>query len=623
MNLLPFPKELSLKEGYFYLSPKTNIVLDSKCNDSDLETALLLQKEILDCLGFKVNITKSFKKTENSIYLSKNNNLSESYVLTIYNCGIEITAVDDSSLFYGMQTLRQIIRDNGTRLSHLEIKDKPYFERRGFYHDVTRGKVPTLETIKELIDRCAYYKLNELQLYVEHSFAFKAHSELWADADPLTPEDILLLDEYAKKRHIELVPSLSTFGHLYHALSSHSYGDLCELEDNLDKQFSWIDRMCHHTLDVSNEKSIEFIRNMLEEFIPLFSSNKFNICCDETFDLGKGKSKTLAEEKGTVKLYVEFLNKIVDIVKEHNKQVMFWGDIILREPELVDEISKDVICLNWNYDSNCNDSGTKKFSELGRSQYVCPGVGGWNHWMNTLNNSFKNMRNMISYGKQYGALGVLNTDWGDYGHINQFANSIPGMIYGASLSWNPETCMEDINDVYEKISKVEYGDNTGSLVKLLAELSEKQIATHGHLVWWFDAKFKNNDLLKTNEWAKTEFEKINTKNADTYSHKALELGNDILNVCYKSNNMLNKKIDIEEFYISATAIALNNSLFRIIEKYDLNKDVDFIDEPKELAVKFENLIYDFSKVWRIRNKESELFRIKDMYKDICKWLRTL
>ena len=74
---------------------------------------------------------------------------------------------------------------------------------------------------------------------------------------------------------------------------------------------------------------------MLDQYIPLFSSNKFNICCDETFDLGEGKNKKLAAEVGKGRLYIDFLKKIVEHVKGYGKQVMFWGDIILEHPELM------------------------------------------------------------------------------------------------------------------------------------------------------------------------------------------------------------------------------------------------------------------------------------------------
>ncbi|RXD25105.1 glycosyl hydrolase family 20, partial [Acinetobacter baumannii] len=80
-------------------------------------------------------------------------------------------------------------------------------------------------------------------------------------------------------------------GHLYEVLRSESYKHLCELDD--ESEFSFYDRMAHHTLDVSNEASLELVEKMMADVLPLFSSKKFNIGCDETFDLGKGKSHHL------------------------------------------------------------------------------------------------------------------------------------------------------------------------------------------------------------------------------------------------------------------------------------------------------------------------------------------
>ena len=169
---------------------------------------------------------------------------------------------------------------------------------------MTRGKVPTLETLKQLVDKLSHYKINQLQLYIEHSFAYKGFSEIWFDKDPLTAEEILLLDEYCRTKHIELVPSIAVFGHLYEVLRSESYKELCEIEDGSD--FSFYDRMAHHTLDVSNEQSLVLVQKMIDEFLPLFTSNKFNIGCDETFDIGKGKSSILLSQFNEGQLYVDF-----------------------------------------------------------------------------------------------------------------------------------------------------------------------------------------------------------------------------------------------------------------------------------------------------------------------------
>ena len=502
MHLIPRPKSVINHEGEFFIERDTEIILSSELSFEDLNLAIMIQEEIEKVLDFKLNINKLFmdKKYSNSIILRefKFEN-EEEYKIEIKENQVIIEGFG-AGLFYGCQSFRQLVREFGACIPNLTIEDSPYFKYRGFYHDVTRGMVPTLDTLKSLVDKAAFYKINQLQLYIEHTFAFKGMSEVWMDKDPLTAEEILILDKYCKERHVELVPSLSTFGHLYEALRSKSFRELCELEIG-DEEYSFVDRMAHHTLDVTNPKSLGFVESMLLEFIPLFSSDKFNICCDETFDLGKGKSREKAEKLGVGKIYTEFLNKVYNIVKRFNKNVMFWGDIIVGYPELLSDIPEDLTCLTWNYHPQANDVATKIIAEHNKVQYVCPGVGGWNMMMNLIEGSFSNIRRMVNHGMKYGAIGVLNTNWGDYGNINLLANSMPSMIYGAGISWNPRE--EEFNEIFKSISFMEFGDQSMKVVSLMDKLSKNQVAGWGELVRW---KEKFNEREETKE----EIKNINT-----------------------------------------------------------------------------------------------------------------
>jgi len=618
MFLLPKPKQINYCLGNFYISGKTEIILDYNCNSHDFEAARLLKEEMQRFPGLKIQINKAFHNTGNSIYLKKCDGETEEYTIEIKESDIVVRGSDDAGLFYGVQTLRQIIRQNGVALPCLYIKDAPYFKSRGFFHDVTRGKVPTLKTLKELVDRLSFYKINQLQLYIEHTFAFKNSSEVWVGKDPLTAQEILELDDYCIKRNVELVPSLSTFGHLYEVLVTKSYSHLCELDNSYGTPFTWYDRMAHHTIDVSNEESIEFIKNMIQEFIPLFSSNKFNICCDETFDLGKGKSSKLNKKIGTGKLYIDFLNTIIKYVKGYGKEVMFWGDVIVKHNEYLKEIPKDVICLNWAYYPEVLENDTKIIALSGIKQYVCPGVGGWNRLMNSLDSSFVNISKMIGYGKKYGACGVLNTDWGDYGHINLFANSMPGMIYGASLSWNPEDKIE-VQKFDEEASILEFGLNSKKLVSLLRELSRQEVASWAFIVWWREQKILNNEFL--NENIKEFVRADNTKITKGY-RRAIELEKEILEE--GANSYKNRSLDIMEFVNSAKGVALMNAICLAIKKYDFKcDDIETVIPNNKLAVELEYWFTEFSELWRRRNKESEIYRIRDIIIFVCSFLRNI
>ncbi|WLF69066.1 glycoside hydrolase family 20 zincin-like fold domain-containing protein [Clostridium septicum] len=614
MYLIPSPKKLVNKSGSFRIKRDTKIILNYNCDFNNFEAALILKNGIKDKLGFNIKINKGYidEKSKNSINIIKSGAIGneEGYILEINEGSINVIGYGNSGLFYGIQTLMQIIRQRGAILPNLEIEDEPYFKNRGFYHDVTRGRVPKLETLKKLVDKAAFYKVNQIQLYIEHTFAFKDMSEVWVDKDPLTAEEILILDEYCKVRHIELIPSLATFGHLYEVLRTKSYSNLCELENMENDEYSFVDRMAHHTLDVSNDESLKLVKNMLNEFIPLFTSNKFNICGDETFDLGKGKSKRLGEEIGQGKLYTVFLNKIIDIVKGYDKEVMFWGDVILNHTEVINEIPKDVICLNWNYGSEATEEGTRKIYEAGREQYVCPGVAGWSHLMNLMDNGFENIRRMVSYGVKYKASGVLNTNWGDYGHINILNSSIPGMAYGGALSWNPNG-EKDFETIYKALSIIEYGDNSLTIVSLLRDLGNTQVVSWSDLVRW-------KELFNKNSEVRENIKSLNPNKIKEARDKACEIEEKLTSLLVSVRD----KKEIQEFIVCARGIILINEFFLLLLKYKFKTKNNFSDfDNNKLAKDFEEWFYDYSYIWRNTSKESELNRIGEVIKYTSKALR--
>ena len=96
----------------------------------------------------------------------------ESYALKISNNGIEISFRETAGLRAASATLRQLLREYGSRLPCLHIRDWPDFTRRGVMLDVSRGRVPKLETLLDLAEKLSDFKINELQLYNEQTFAY-------------------------------------------------------------------------------------------------------------------------------------------------------------------------------------------------------------------------------------------------------------------------------------------------------------------------------------------------------------------------------------------------------------------------------------------------------------------
>ena len=126
-------------------------------------------------------------------------------------------------------TLRQLLRQYGRRLPCLKIRDWPDFPRRGVMLDISRGRVPKLETLLELVEHLADFKINELQLYTEHTFAYRKYKSVWQSWGALTGEEIRKLDARCRELGIDLVPNQNSFGHLRYFLEHPRLKKLAEV----------------------------------------------------------------------------------------------------------------------------------------------------------------------------------------------------------------------------------------------------------------------------------------------------------------------------------------------------------------------------------------------------------
>ena len=112
----------------------------------------------------------------------------EAYSLTVSPVGIVILASDPRGAFYGKCTLDQLVNQFGHELPCVSIRDWPDFPNRGVMLDISRDKVPSMETLYRLVDLLASWKINQFQLYMEHTFAYSKHEAIWRNASPMTAE---------------------------------------------------------------------------------------------------------------------------------------------------------------------------------------------------------------------------------------------------------------------------------------------------------------------------------------------------------------------------------------------------------------------------------------------------
>ncbi|MDY7095212.1 MAG: family 20 glycosylhydrolase [Acidobacteriota bacterium] len=368
---------------------------------------------------------------------------AQGYRLHVGEFGVELVGSDTAGLLYGVFTLVQWLRAHPplrrrVRLPGLMVEDWPDFAHRGVMLDISRDKVPTKETLEHLVELLACWKINQLQLYMEHTFAYAGHEEVWQGVGALTAEDVRWLDDLCRRRCIELVPNQNSFGHFHRWLVLDRYRPLAECPEG--QPFPFGDEERPFSLCPTDPKSLELLRDLYAQLLPNFRSRLFNVGCDETFDLGKGRSAEACRRRGREEVYLDFLRQVRDLAAEHGRRIQFWGDIIIERPDLIPELPKDAVALEWGYEADHSfEEHAAAFGRSGLEFYVCPGTSSWSSLTGRPDNAVANLASAAEHGLAHGASGYLITDWGDFGHLQPLPVSYPGLLAGAGCAWNVES----------------------------------------------------------------------------------------------------------------------------------------------------------------------------------------
>src|SRR5713226_844888 len=459
LKILPAPKEVRMAEGRIVIKPSTTILIS---NSDDRTAAETLQKEIHDRTGMKLSIdlVTAAPKTAGHISLGRLTDRglrsyiesqgvkagddlgSQGYVIRVADSGVLVAGRTAQGLFYGVQTLRQLLRPGGPggkmlAVPALVIRDWPSMEWRGVSDDISRGPIPTLDYLKMQIRTLAEYKINLVGFNMEHVFDFQTQTLVSPKDAAFTPAEIKELVEYASKYYITLLPEQQAFGHLHQFLKYEIYSDLAEMPHG-------------HVLTPTNPKTYDFIRQVYGEVVPLFPGPFFHIGSDETFELGLGQTKALAAQQGLGRVYLEHLQKVFEIMQPYHKQLTFWGDIAVKYPELLSILPKDMIAVPWDYDPKPSYEGIiTPYTNAGLRVVVAPGAGNWRLIWPDLDSALVNIRNFVRDGQKHQALGALNTTWNDDGE-SLVDMTWPALIFGAVASWQPgESSIDDFKKSYD------------------------------------------------------------------------------------------------------------------------------------------------------------------------------
>ena len=539
----------------------------------------------------------------------------QGYLLTVLPEEIRVVGHDPAGAFYAAMTLEQIARQSrgSGELPCLRIEDWPDFAHRGVMLCISRDKVFKMETLYSLVDMLAEWKVNQLQLYTEHTFAYRDHRDVWKAASPMTGEEVLELDSYCRDRFVELVPNQNSFGHMGRWLMHPGYVDLAEDPDT----------ELPRALDPADPRSIQLIGGLYDELLPHFSSRQFNVGCDEVA-LGHGRSKEAVRQRGSGRVYLEFLLKIHEAVRSHGRTMQFFADMILRHPELIRELPGDIIALDWGYETDhpWAEEG-QRFVEAGVPFYVCPGTSAWNSFTGQTDKAMANIWNAAENGLEMGAVGMLNTDWGGIGHLQHLPVSYLGYAYGAAVSWATQA-NRDI-DLARALDVHAFRDTAGVMGRLAYDLGNayqypgvlgpngsvlyhvlfRQPQTEKHVVRLTAEGLERTEAYTDSVMSRLHEARMECSSADTVADEFRNAADLVRHACHLASARLKAVADGPAITVDGSPVTLRN-------RGELPSHVaqEIARMPSEtrraLAAELEGTIDEYRRLWLLRNRPGGL-----------------
>ena len=387
---------------------------------------------------------------------------AEGYTISANTTDMVVTGATAEGLFYGTQTVKQMIDVVSGRaaLHEASIRDWPAMRYRGLDDDLSRGPVPTLDFQKKMIRTIAAYKVNLYSPYFEQTMQYTANPLAAPPNGAMSAADARALVEYARPFHVTVIPDQEAFGHLHHTLVWESYSELAETPHG-------------SVLAPGQPGSIELIKSWFGELARIYPGPFLHIGADETVDLGEGQTKADVDARGLGAVYLDFMQKIVEALRPLGRKLLFWGDIAMNSPDLVKAMPQSfkdaTVAVAWEY--NPQPKGFDKyivpFTNAGFETWVAPGVNNWSRVYPNFGMGMANIQGFVRDGQRLGATGELNTIWNDDGE--GLANmDWYGVLFGAAAGWQKgESSIPQFEGSY---AQVFHGDATGKLNEAQTEL---------------------------------------------------------------------------------------------------------------------------------------------------------
>jgi len=600
-TIIPIPQKFTItnNSGQYVLTKNVDIAF----NHSETEKHKTIKKQLIEIfLSPNFNFEISTKGNVNFNIIDKFNSSDlipaqfedEAYTLEISENGILAEAKTIKGIYYSVLTLLQIKNNSKiNELPQLRIIDYPNMKFRGISDDYSRGQVSTIENFKRIIKFISEYKMNTYMPYMEDVIKFDSFPEIGVGRGALSKSEIAEIVKFADEHFIEVIPIFQTLGHFENILSQPEF-------------IQYADFPGAASLDVTNPNSYKFLKTMLLEVFDLFPSKYFHIGADESYDVGLGNSRKLLENSDLAAIHADHYKKVYDFCKEHNKEVMMYGDIILSHPDILEQIPKDITIVDWYYFPKFNYPSAKIFNDAGFNYIVSPTVWNFNSAFPENFFAIPNIQTIINDGINQNSIGMINSSWGDYGSETFREYNLYGYAYSAQCAWNINK--SELNTFNNSFFKQFFGMNSNTVNDIYKEFNEPAQQLLWNNIW-------RHPLL---DYRKPDWRQYNLPQTSKYfamknSDTLLKNINDLKKTASKNVDF----IDLLEFTAKLknwfvlkqeTQIFLH-SLFDS-NKADINKVFNLIEKNIE---QLNYLKTQYSILWNKYNREDNLWMIEDKF----------
>lgn len=416
-------------------------------------------------------------------------NMRQSYKIVVDKKGVTIWAVSEEGFRYANLTLQQMASHFNGSIPYLTIIDYPAYEYRGWLDDISRGPIANDYFIFRECKTMENLKMNFFNLYTEHTLYNQAFPDVSPMATIFGPRS--LLPTLRRYTNIEWMGNLQCFAHFEETLKNPFYRHLMDSPD---------------VINPANEESYKYLQQQIDSAVKHYNTSRFfNISCDETEGLGSGRASAYVAKHGADNVYCQHINRVYNMLKAHNKEVLMWGDIVSKNPEMIDQLPKDINYIVWTYGAQESYTAMLQPYKEAKEQngtpfWVAPGVSHWSS-IPQVRNYIENIAHLSRDGYHAGARGLMNTAWDDSGE-SLFGDCWHAMAWSAEMAWNPikstdpQKAKEELaqrerlfNENYNRLMFPEKGNVTDAIYAVGA------LAHNQHVGDWFNTGALMQPLL--------------------------------------------------------------------------------------------------------------------------------